>query len=192
MYQTRALMITCFSTHNIQAYVAGQPVYGGVNDPRLGDLHDKSDPGYFGHIELARPVYHQGFIDVILKSLRCVCFHCSRIKMEDTEYKFQMAKKLKNRKRRLDAMWVLFLDRRGDAVGFCLGCSWFFAVIVISGMHWFVQRRNVIIAMAISQNTPGWGCMWRLSMLTKWSVFQEGVGIRNNSWVLKRLWTSCK
>jgi DNA-directed RNA polymerase II subunit RPB1 len=88
----------------IQTYVAGQPVYGGVNDPRLGDLHDKSDPGYFGHIELARPVYHQGFIDVTLKALRCVCFHCSRIKMEDTEYKFQMAKKLKNRKRRLDAM----------------------------------------------------------------------------------------
>ena len=87
-----------------QTYVAGQPVYGGVNDPRLGDLHDKSCPGYFGHIELARPVYHQGFIDVTLKALRCVCFHCSRLKMEDTEYKFQMARKLKNRKRRLDAM----------------------------------------------------------------------------------------
>jgi DNA-directed RNA polymerase II subunit RPB1 len=84
-----------------QTYVAGQPVYGGVNDPRLGDLHD---PGYLGHIELARPVYHQGFIDVTLKALRCVCFHCSRIKMEEGEYKFQMCRKIRNRKRRLDAM----------------------------------------------------------------------------------------
>lgn len=87
-----------------QTYMSGQPVYGGVNDPRLGDLHDKSDPGYFGHIELARPVYHQGFIDVTLKALRCVCFHCSRITMEDTEYKFQRARQIRNRKRRLDAM----------------------------------------------------------------------------------------
>eukprot|EP00523_Entomoneis_sp_CCMP467_P002521 CAMPEP_0168762276 /NCGR_PEP_ID=MMETSP0724-20121128/23756_1 /TAXON_ID=265536 /ORGANISM="Amphiprora sp., Strain CCMP467" /LENGTH=128 /DNA_ID=CAMNT_0008811427 /DNA_START=165 /DNA_END=551 /DNA_ORIENTATION=- len=38
-----------------ETQVNGQPVYGGANDPRLGNLHDKSDPGYFGHIELAKP-----------------------------------------------------------------------------------------------------------------------------------------
>ena len=95
-----------------QTYMAGQPVYGGVNDPRLGDLHDKSDPGYFGHIELARPIYHNGFLDVILKSLRCVCFHCSRITMEDTEYKFKRAKSIKNRKRRLNAMHELIRPKK--------------------------------------------------------------------------------
>jgi hypothetical protein len=36
--------------------IDGQPVYGGANDPRLGSIHDKSDPGYFGHLELAKPV----------------------------------------------------------------------------------------------------------------------------------------
>jgi len=95
-----------------ETYMAGQPVYGGVNDPRLGDLHDKSDPGYFGHIDLARPVYHNGFIDTTLKALRCVCFHCSRITMEDTEYKFRRAKTIKNRKKRLSAMHALIRPRK--------------------------------------------------------------------------------
>ncbi|KAL9179832.1 LOW QUALITY PROTEIN: hypothetical protein ACHAXT_007802 [Thalassiosira profunda] len=95
-----------------EAYMAGQPVYGGVNDPRLGDLHDKSDPGYFGHIELARPVYHNGFLDVILKSLRCVCFHCSRVCLEDTDFKFRKAKTIKNRKRRLNAMHELIRGKK--------------------------------------------------------------------------------
>jgi DNA-directed RNA polymerase II subunit RPB1 len=36
-------------------------VYGGVNDPRLGSLHDQTDPGYFGQFELERPVYHYRF-----------------------------------------------------------------------------------------------------------------------------------
>ncbi|KAL7501391.1 hypothetical protein ACHAWT_010670 [Skeletonema menzelii] len=95
-----------------ETYVAGQPVYGGVNDPRLGDLHDKSDPGYFGHIELARPVYHYGFLDTTLKALRCVCFHCSRITMEEGEYKFSRARMIKNRKRRLDAMHHLIRPKK--------------------------------------------------------------------------------
>ena len=101
-YRSNSLIL--FSIPRQKTYVAGQPVYGGVNDPRLGDLHDKSDPGYFGHIELARPVYHYGFLDTTLKALRCVCFHCSRIAMEEGEYKFSRAKMIKNRKRRLDAM----------------------------------------------------------------------------------------
>eukprot|EP00428_Durinskia_dybowskii_P008579 CAMPEP_0170296226 /NCGR_PEP_ID=MMETSP0116_2-20130129/48251_1 /TAXON_ID=400756 /ORGANISM="Durinskia baltica, Strain CSIRO CS-38" /LENGTH=128 /DNA_ID=CAMNT_0010547805 /DNA_START=32 /DNA_END=414 /DNA_ORIENTATION=- len=63
-----------------ETQVQGQPVYGGANDPRLGNLHDKSDPGYFGHLELARPVYHQGFINVVLKTLRCICYSCARIR----------------------------------------------------------------------------------------------------------------
>jgi DNA-directed RNA polymerase II subunit RPB1 len=95
-----------------QTYMAGQPVYGGVNDPRLGDIHDKSDPGYFGHIELARPVYHYGFLDVILKALRCTCFHCSRITLEDTDFRFRKAKTIKNRKRRLIAMHELIRPKK--------------------------------------------------------------------------------
>ena len=69
-------------------------MYGGVNDPRLGNLHDKSDPGYFGHLELARPVYHQGYFNVTLKTLRCICFNCGRLKKMMDEHKMQVARKI--------------------------------------------------------------------------------------------------
>ena len=73
-----------------ETQINGQPVYGGANDPRMGDLHDKSDPGHFGHVELARPVYHQGFFTVMMKTLRCVCFSCGRLTMNEEEYKLYL------------------------------------------------------------------------------------------------------
>ena len=36
-------------------------------------------PGHFGHIELAKPVFHVGFLSKTVKILRCVCFYCSRL-----------------------------------------------------------------------------------------------------------------
>ena len=36
-------------------------------------------PGHFGHIELAKPVFHIQFIQKIIKVLRCVCHFCSRL-----------------------------------------------------------------------------------------------------------------
>lgn len=36
-------------------------------------------PGHFGHIELAKPVFHVGFLTKTLKVLRCVCFYCSKL-----------------------------------------------------------------------------------------------------------------
>ncbi|EJK46059.1 hypothetical protein THAOC_35301 [Thalassiosira oceanica] len=113
-----------------ETYMAGQPVYGGVNDPRLGDIHDKSDPGYFGHIDLARPVYHYGFLDVTLKALRCVCFHCSRITVEDTEFKFKKARGIKNRKRRLNAMHELIRPKKR-----CDHCNGFQPKYTKVGLH---------------------------------------------------------
>ena len=92
--------------------VNGQAVYGGANDPRMGSLHDKSDPGYFGHIDLARPVYHQGFITYVMKALRCVCYHCSRLTIDETEFKFQKAKKIMNRKRRLETIHALIRTKK--------------------------------------------------------------------------------
>ena len=95
-----------------ETQVNGQPVYGGANDPRLGNLHDKSDPGYFGHLELAKPVYHQGFFNVTLKALRCVCYYCSRFRMAEDEFKFQKAIAIKHRKKRLDALHELLRGKK--------------------------------------------------------------------------------
>uniref|UniRef100_A0A8B9EN94 DNA-directed RNA polymerase subunit n=1 Tax=Anser cygnoides TaxID=8845 RepID=A0A8B9EN94_ANSCY len=36
-------------------------------------------PGHFGHIELAKPVFHVGFLGKTMKILRCVCFFCSKL-----------------------------------------------------------------------------------------------------------------
>jgi len=37
-------------------------------------------PGHFGHIELAKPMFHYGYIKTIVKVLRCICIHCSKLK----------------------------------------------------------------------------------------------------------------
>mmetsp|Transcript_15419 Transcript_15419/g.31429 ORF Transcript_15419/g.31429 Transcript_15419/m.31429 type:complete len:1212 (+) Transcript_15419:102-3737(+) len=102
-----------------ETMIQGQPVYGGPNDPRMGSLHDLSCPGYFGHIELATPVYHQGFIDVVMKSLRCVCHHCSKIVASETKkFKVDQRKKIKKRKTRLEEMHkVLVGTKKCDHCG---------------------------------------------------------------------------
>lgn len=66
------------------------PRDGGLNDPLLGSLERNSTcktcgqkmdecPGHFGHIELAKPVYHPGFIKKVKKILEMVCHNCSKV-----------------------------------------------------------------------------------------------------------------
>lgn len=78
----------------------GIAVYGGLDDPRMGtnslDIPCKTCgckysgnskmndcPGHFGHIELCRAVYHCGFIEDVVRILRCVCFNCSRLLLDE-------------------------------------------------------------------------------------------------------------
>ena len=74
-------------------YMRNFPRANGVNDLRMGTTDRrfhcstcKNDiikcSGHMGHIELSEPVYHTGFFPVILKLLRCICFLCSRLKVE--------------------------------------------------------------------------------------------------------------
>ena len=78
-------------------YVNNKPVIGGLFDPRMGvlepglicptDGHDYlKTPGYFGHIELAKPVYYIQYFNTILKLLRCVCFKCSKLLINKKKY----------------------------------------------------------------------------------------------------------
>ena len=66
------------------------PVIKGLFDPRMGvtDVsmtcktcgeRNINCPGHFGHIELARPVYHYHFVNHLIKILKCVCFRCSKL-----------------------------------------------------------------------------------------------------------------
>lgn len=67
-----------------------KPRDGGLNDPLLGSIDRQFKcktctqamgecPGHFGHIELAKPVYHPGFIKKVKKILEIVCHNCSKV-----------------------------------------------------------------------------------------------------------------
>ena len=73
-----------------ETYDKNVPVVKGLFDLRMGTtdmgkkcntcgLNNKGCPGHFGHIELARPVYHYHFIDMTVKILKCVCCSCGKL-----------------------------------------------------------------------------------------------------------------
>ena len=77
-------------------YYRGLPASGGLLDPLMGSVDRrhlcascmcdaKACQGHPGHIVLAYPVYHIGFVDTLLKTLRTVCFGCSRACFTDEE-----------------------------------------------------------------------------------------------------------
>ena len=79
-------------------YINNKPVINGLFDPRMGVLEpglicptDGLDymktPGYFGHIELAKPVFYIQYLSTIQKILRCVCFKCSKLLVSKEKYK---------------------------------------------------------------------------------------------------------
>ena len=66
------------------------PKRGGLSDLRLGTIDQNLRcqtcgldaircPGHFGHIGLAKPVYHISFLTTIVNILGCVCIRCSKL-----------------------------------------------------------------------------------------------------------------
>ncbi|KAK9455699.1 hypothetical protein V1511DRAFT_310865 [Dipodascopsis uninucleata] len=95
-----------------------RPRVGGLNDSRLGsiDRNFKCETcgegmseccGHFGHIELAKPVFHIGFINKIKKICEAVCFHCGKLKLDESNPAFAQAIKIRDPKRRFHAVWSL-------------------------------------------------------------------------------------
>jgi len=80
-------------------YVNNKPVVDGLFDPRMGVLEEglicptdgltyKETPGYFGHIELARPVFFIQHLKEIEKICKCICYKCSKLLMNKEKHKF--------------------------------------------------------------------------------------------------------
>jgi DNA-directed RNA polymerase beta' subunit len=80
-------------------YINNKPAIGGLFDPRMGVLEPGlvcptdylsyiHTPGYFGHIELARPVFYIQYINHVRKILECVCFKCSSLLIDKNKYKY--------------------------------------------------------------------------------------------------------
>lgn len=113
-------------------YAGGRPVVGGLFDPRMGVLDpglvcptDGLDcmetPGYFGHIELAKPVYYVQYLSTIMKVLRSTCFKCGKLRCN----KEALAKEMpEDPQQRWDAVFKVCSkikvcgEENGDGCGF--------------------------------------------------------------------------
>lgn len=95
-----------------------KPRDSGLNDPRLGsidrqfkcatcDQNMSECPGHFGHIELAKPVFHPGFLKKIKKLLEMVCHNCGKVLLDRSNPAFKSAVAIRDPKRRFDAIWRL-------------------------------------------------------------------------------------
>lgn len=85
-----------------QTYEKGKPKPGGLSDLKMGTLdrnlkcetdgaNVQDSPGYFGHIELAKPMFHIGFVTNVVKVLRCVSFHSSKLLCASVRFKWMHA-----------------------------------------------------------------------------------------------------
>ncbi|KAL0945704.1 hypothetical protein HGRIS_014853 [Hohenbuehelia grisea] len=94
-----------------------KPKMGGLMDPRMGtiDRNFKCQtcgegmsecPGHFGHIELARPVFHPGFIIKVKKILECICVNCGKLKADIVDPNFaDKIRHIRDPKARMAVVW---------------------------------------------------------------------------------------
>ncbi|KDQ53026.1 hypothetical protein JAAARDRAFT_197811 [Jaapia argillacea MUCL 33604] len=94
-----------------------KPKAGGLMDPRMGtiDRNFKCQtcgegmsecPGHFGHIELARPVFHPGFIIKVKKILECICVNCGKLKADISDPNFaDKIRHVRDPKARMAVVW---------------------------------------------------------------------------------------
>lgn len=77
-------------------FTDGQATRGGLLDPRLGTtdfnttcatcgLVPSECHGHHGHTDLAEPVFHFGYLDIVKNVLSCVCLRCSKLLIYKTE-----------------------------------------------------------------------------------------------------------
>ena len=94
----------------------------GLSDPKLGTIDKQTScatcfegeqdcPGHFGHIDLATPVFHVGFVNKIKKVLETVCHNCGKILMDEGNPQFAAAVATRDPKRRFDKIHKLCKPR---------------------------------------------------------------------------------
>jgi DNA-directed RNA polymerase II subunit RPB1 len=114
-------------------YINNKPVMGGLFDPKMGVLEPGlicptdgltyiNTPGYFGHIEMARPVIFIQHLKDIMKILKCVCFKCSRLLLNKKQHTHVL-------KMSMDARWdyvsklAIAIKRCGESTEDGCGCK---------------------------------------------------------------------
>ena len=118
---------------NRETYINNKPVTGGLFDSRMGVLEPGSicptdgftyihTPGYFGHIELARPVLFIQHLKDIMKILKCVCFKCSKLKLNKDSHSYLLELKPDKRWEVVSKM-AEKVDRCGNVTSDGCGCK---------------------------------------------------------------------
>ena len=80
---------------NKETYVGMKPKIGGLFDPRMGvsepgmicptdGMNYIDSPGYFGHVNLSKPVFYIQYMDTIISILKCVCHRCGKLLISKT------------------------------------------------------------------------------------------------------------
>ena len=163
-----------FEVTHTDTYIAGQPKEYGLLDLRLGPVdssykcrtcngNTKECPGHFGHITLAKPVYHEGFMKPIVDILHCICFHCCRLRIDPKSEAFKKFGKIRNPEKRLRAISlesrkkkvcdsVDAVDANGDVTGEggggCGSCQ--FTTITKDGLRIMAEYKDSDLKDVIS------------------------------------------
>lgn len=134
----------------------GLPKVGGLLDMRLGtnDRNFKCAtcngsmndcPGHFGHLELAKPVFHVGFLSKVKKIMECVCFFCGRLKADKSSIRYTQARSLKEARARLNNVWNLCKGKMicdGSDGEQAIGCGHRQPIIRREGLRLYVSFKT--------------------------------------------------
>ena len=104
-------LAVCEITKSNQLGMDEMPSDNDLNDLRMGPIDKNTKcktckcknyndcPGHFGYIKLVKPVYHVGFFDQIIKVLKCICWNCHRLLINDYDIYTRLLR-IKNPKER--------------------------------------------------------------------------------------------
>ncbi|MCS7099470.1 MAG: DNA-directed RNA polymerase subunit A', partial [Sulfolobales archaeon] len=114
----------------------GIPIEGGVMDPRLGVIEPGQRcatcgntlaqcPGHFGHLELAKPIIHIGYVRHIFMLLKTTCHSCNRVKIpeEDVLRYRDLYRRLRNRWPQLASSLIEFIRQKASKALECPHCG---------------------------------------------------------------------
>ncbi|PPQ63539.1 hypothetical protein CVT24_004769 [Panaeolus cyanescens] len=116
--EIKAISVAKIEHPEVMDEATHKPKIGGLMDPRMGtiDRNFKCQtcgegmsecPGHFGHIELARPVFHPGFIVKVKKILECICVNCGKLKADISDTNFaDKVRHIRSTKKRMAAVWA--------------------------------------------------------------------------------------
>jgi DNA-directed RNA polymerase II subunit RPB1 len=109
-----------------ETYLGSEACQNGLFDIRMGtldngkicptdELDSKHSPGYFGHINLAKPVFFVQFMRWVTDTLRLVCYRCANLLLDKNRITFKELTRIlrfsKRQKTRLETTKLVELHR---------------------------------------------------------------------------------